>query len=83
MNKVQRKCMEGYLTMVLRKLERCEERRDIAEDSGDTDAVERLTVCIETLVAELKGADSILTMLGYVRKHHDDDDKGFYTIEKV
>ena len=83
MNKVQRKAIAETLSAVLHKLEKLEDRLAVAQDNGDADAVARLSARIETLSAELKGADAVLTMLGYVRQHHDDNERGYYTIEKI
>ena len=83
MNKAQRKCIGESLSTILHKLEKCEDRLDNAKISGDVDAVARLSARIESLSAELKGADTVLTMLGYVRSHHDGENGGYYTIEKI
>ena len=83
MNKVQRNAIAENLSALLHKLEKCEDRLAVAQDNGDADAVARLSARIETLSAELKGADAVLTMLGYVRKYHDDNERGHYTIEKI
>jgi len=83
MNKAQKACIAESLTAILRKLEKCENRLDDAEINGDTIEIARLSARLESLSAELKGADAVLTMLGYVRKHHDDDRGGYYSIEKI
>ena len=83
MNKVQRNAIAETLSAILRKLDKCEYRLAIALNSGDADAVSRISARVEVLSAELKGADAVLTMLGYVRDHHDDGGSGYYTIEKL
>ena len=83
MNKVQRNAIAETLSAVLHKLEKLEDRLAIAQDNGDADDVARLSARIETLSAELKGADAVLAMLGYARQYHDDNERGYYTIEKI
>lgn len=83
MNKVQRNCVADHLSDILRKMERLEDRLYAAEENGNSEDISRLSARIEKLSAELKGADSVLAMLGYVRHHHDDENGGHYTIEKI
>lgn len=83
MNKAQKTCIAETLSAILHKLEKCEDRLASAQDNGDADAVARISARIESLSAELKGADAVLTMLGYVRQYHDDNERGHYTIEKI
>lgn len=83
MNKAQRNAVAESLTAILRKLEKCEDRLAAAQEDGNGEAVVFIRSRIEYLSAELKGADSVLTMLGYVRRYHDDNELGHYTIEKI
>lgn len=83
MNNVQRSCIAEHLSNILRKMERLEDRLYAAKKSGNSDEVDKLSARIDSLSAEMKGADAILTMIGYVRDHHDDEEGGYYTIEKI
>ena len=83
MNKVQRNAIAENLSALLHKLEKCEDRLAVAQEAGDADAVVRCSARLDALSAEMKGADTVLTTLGYVRKYHGDNERGHYTIEKI
>ena len=83
MNKIQKNAIAENLSLLLHKIEKCEERLEVAQDNRDTDAIVKISARLNVLSAELQGADIVLTILGYTRKYHDDNNYGHYTLEKL
>lgn len=84
MTKAQKICIEEELTNILRKITVNEERLDKAEEEGNEELGKVIIKRLDYYRAYLCGADTVLTHLGFVRDHHEEEDgTEYYTLEKI
>lgn len=72
MNKAQRTALQDYLTNLLHKTDRDEERMDKAEEAGDDAKVARIEARLDKTFAEIEGARRVLSTLGHYVQYQND-----------
>lgn len=84
MTKSQKICIEEELTNILRKITLNEDRLDTAEENGNEELAKVILNRLGGYRDYLIGADIVLTHLGFVREHHEEEDgTEYYTLEKI